>query len=133
MGLKSNQTLVGYSNNFYTFIALAYVSGRIDCRSKFLWLGRSLHFSFGNLQSAFLYQGHWNIGVRALCRHQLNTSIFNELCSCCLQQWDLDVCLCKTTWQQTELFGDFHRTTLASNSIGCNPVPVLKLSFDDRR
>ena len=36
-----------------------------------------------------LHQRHKNTGVKPLCRHQVNISIFNKLYKCYLQQWAL--------------------------------------------
>ena len=35
--------------------------------------------------------------VEALCRHQLDLSMFSELCRCCFQQWYLTFCLWRAT------------------------------------
>ena len=37
--LQSNQILVGYSYKLCASIALAYLAGRLHCRSEDLWLG----------------------------------------------------------------------------------------------
>lgn len=49
----------------------------------------------------FLHQRYWNIGAEALHRHQLNISMFNELCRCYLQQWGL-----VSLWRATYSLGN---------------------------
>ena len=62
-------------------IVLAYLVGRTDCRSKILWLGWCLQYSFSSLQSNFLHQRDQNKGVRTPYRHQGSFFVPNELCS----------------------------------------------------
>jgi hypothetical protein len=46
----------------------------------------------------------------------------------------LDVSLWQhKVWQQPVLFGNFHRTPLAKNSIRCKPILVAKALFGDKR
>ena len=49
-------------------------------------------FLFGSLQNTLPYDRQRNMDINILCCHQLTLSMFNELYSCCLQQWDLAVC-----------------------------------------
>jgi len=58
------------------------------------------------MQRTFLYQRYWNVGVKTLCRHQLDLYIFHELCRCCLQRRSLTLSL----WIAPHNFG---------NSLGC--------------
>lgn len=53
-------------------IALAYLVGRADCRPKSVWLALCLCYSFDSIQRTFLYQRHWNIGVKALVGTTVN-------------------------------------------------------------
>jgi hypothetical protein len=53
VALKLNWTLVGHSHKFFVNIVLAYIADKLDCRSKVLWLGWCLHFSFGTLHTTF--------------------------------------------------------------------------------
>ena len=53
--------------------------------------------------------------AKTLCRHQLEFSVFNELCRCCLQQWGLAV----STQRAASSFG---------NSLCCLCIPVGPLS-----
>lgn len=46
---------------------------------KGLWICWCLCFSFGSLQSTFLYQGDQNTGVMAPCKHLLDFFVFKEL------------------------------------------------------
>ena len=48
VGIKSSWTLISYFYTLCATVALAYFSGRTDCRSK----GLCLHFSFVSMQSA---------------------------------------------------------------------------------
>lgn len=50
-----------------------------------------LHFYVKSVQCIALYQVFWDVEMKSLCRLPLNISIFNLLCKCYLQQWDLDV------------------------------------------
>ena len=65
--------LVGYAHKLCANIALAYLVGRTSLQG--LWVA-CLCFSFGIEKSAFLYQRHQHVVVKALCRHQLNFSMF---------------------------------------------------------
>jgi hypothetical protein len=56
LGLKSHQTLAGYSHKFCATIALVCFAGRTDCKSEVLWLGWCPCFFFGSLQSTFPHQ-----------------------------------------------------------------------------
>lgn len=59
------------------------------------------------------------------------------LCTGCLQQGGLTyyqfVENKLLSWQQLELFGNFHGISLAHNSIQYNPILVWKASFGDKR
>lgn len=94
-----------------------------------------LDVPFENVQSAFLYQRCQNIGVEALCRHQLIFSMFNELWRCYLQQWGLSVgwreiyTFLETTWNLGIPVGPLW----PSNSIRYSPVSLMENSFGDLR
>lgn len=47
----------------------------------FSWVGICIFLC--SMQSAFLHQNCWSLGVKAQC-FQLNFAMFNELCKCCL-------------------------------------------------
>lgn len=49
------------------------------CRSKGLWLRWCLCFSSTIVQRTFLYERNWHVGLKALCMHQLDFSMFDEL------------------------------------------------------
>lgn len=99
---------------------LSHLIGRANCKSKVLWLFMfmvcwCLCFSFGGLQSTFLNQRHLNIVEKSLCSHQF------DLCfKCCVgfmfsNEASQSVCGVQSfSWQQTELFVDFHGTTWSS-------------------
>lgn len=53
--------------------------------------------------------------VKALCRHQLDICMINELCRCYLQKWSQFVENNLESWQKPRLFGDFCQVTLANN------------------
>lgn len=55
--------------------------------------------------------------------------VFKELCGWCLQQWWFSL-FGRTTYY-LGLFGKFHRTLLANNWIGFNPVLVLEAKFGE--
>jgi hypothetical protein len=85
--------LFGYFHTFYVTIVPECFSDRIDWRSKVLWTGWYLSFSFDDLQSIFPHQRFFSpkgVDVNP-CRAQLNFSMFNELYGCGSQQWGLDV------------------------------------------
>lgn len=52
--------------------------------------------------------------VKALCRHQLDSYMFNKSCGCCFQQWDLAVSLCRATYS-------------LDNNLGCMGILVESL------
>jgi hypothetical protein len=121
MCFKSNQTLIGYSHNFWTTLSLAYIASSKDCGWKVLWLGWHPCFSFASLQSTFPHQRDSNIGVGVSWKHQLDFSVFNELCEYCLRPWSPN--------------GSLQRATLClSISLGCfqvfmeSPWPTTQLN-----
>jgi hypothetical protein len=61
------------------------------------------------------------VWVKALLGHQLDSSVFNEICKCCLQQWGPTVSL----WKATKSFD--------SDSIRCKSFLALEVSFDGER
>lgn len=97
MHLKSSHILVGCSHKFCDTIAIAYVAGRIALYIKEFVFRLVFMFSFGSMQSIFLYQRQ-QIGVIAPWKEQLNLSVFNELCRCCLQEWSPVVSLCRAVY-----------------------------------
>lgn len=136
VGLKPNLILVGYSYSFVPSLHKHTLQAGHHRISKSLQIGWCLHFSFGSMQSAFLYQRHQYIVVKALCRYQLYLSVFNELCRGYLQQLGpchqfVDSKL--QSWQQPWLCGGSHGSPLANYSIRCNPCLVLKSSFANNR
>jgi hypothetical protein len=87
------------------------------------------------MQSTFLYQRHWNVEVKFLCKHLL-TSPCSMSCVGVVLSNDTLLSACgekPIIFQQSGLLEDFHRTTLVNSSIGCNPIPVVEASFGDKR
>jgi|UPI0000486FE4 hypothetical protein len=85
-----SQTLIGDSHKLCVTIALADLASRTLLEmTKVLcgWLGVYISplvvFRVPSSNKDLDYR------VKALCRHQLNFSMFCELCRCCLQQWSL--------------------------------------------
>lgn len=78
-----------------------HLEGRTPCISKGLWLaqGSTLLLVAGGEPSLpkMLY-----IGVKAICRYQLDFSIFSRLCRWCLQQR----CLVVSLWRATYSLGN---------------------------
>ena len=122
-GLKSNQILVSYTHSFVPSLQSGH-----HCKLKDLWLGWCLHFSFGSMQSTFLYQSYQHVVLKALCRHQLDFFLFNvqvlssAMGSCCQPvQSNLQ------SWQQIGLFGISHGASLANS-----PIMILETSWVTR-
>ena len=68
--------------------------------------------------------------------HQLDFSMFNELCRCCLPQCSLAFRLWRPAYisrQQCGLFEVSHEISSANNSIKCYLIPVLEGSLGDKR
>lgn len=60
---------------------------------------------------------------------------FSEVCVCHLQQWELGVHFQKAILSHGNVLGcleDSYGTVLENKSIGCNPVPLLKLCLVTR-
>lgn len=79
VGLKSNQTLVGYFHKFCAAIALAYFAVRVNGMWRDLWLV-GVHVSLLVVCS----QKDLSAEVEASSSHQLDV-LFSELCGCCPQ------------------------------------------------
>lgn len=85
MGSMSNETLVVHSYELCASVALVYFPGRTGCRSKIcgqvgvyvIW------------ECTFLYQRLQNLGVKSLCSHPHNFSMFSKLCGCCFSNGTL--------------------------------------------
>lgn len=72
--------------------------------------------------------------VKALCRHELTSYIFSEICRCHLPQWGLSMSFWRVEfWPQSRLFWDSHETQLVNNSIRCNRIPGVEVSFCYKR
>lgn len=92
VGLQANLIFFffffGQFHKFCATTALTLSSGRIDYRSEELGGPDDVNVS---LLAACQVPSHTEetgtIGVKGLCRLQLDSSIFNELYGCCLQQW----------------------------------------------
>ena len=112
MGLKSKQTLASYSYKLGAtiFCALAYFASRTDCRSKVLWLGWCLCFSFGRLKSTFLSKDTRMWGWR----FYIGTSLTSPCSMSCVSAVFGNGALLSVCGEQpivlTGLFGDFHGT-----------------------
>lgn len=59
--------------------------------------------------------------MKAPCRHHLYSSLLNELCGCCRFVESNPL-----SQLQFGLFGNFHGTHLANDSIECNSIPPLE-------
>ena len=76
---------------FHFSVVYCQTTGRPSLQIKGFVARFILCFSFGTVQSTFLYKRHQyqHIRVKTVVGHQLNFSMFNELCRCCLQQQGL--------------------------------------------
>jgi hypothetical protein len=91
-----------------------------------------LCFSFGSVQSTFLYQRYWSLGM-ALSRSQMGFSVFTELCRWCLQPRGL---ACDDSAHQSTCAlhlnahpADDPLTALSTGKItGCQPAPSASIS-----
>lgn len=128
VGLKSNHIFIDYFHKVFATNALAYFSGRTDCRSAVLWLGCCPCFSFYILQSSYPNQRDQNIGVRLhigtsqtfLCtRSCVNVALSNgALMSVCEGQ--------PLSQHHSGFYQDFHGLPLPNHSTECNPDPLIK-------
>lgn len=89
-----------------------------NLRSKILWLGWCLYYTFSSVQSTFPHQKVQDIGVKVLRRYQFNFTMFNQLYSC-LQKCGLAVSLWRTNYS-------------LGNSLGCLGISVLPLGLTTR-
>lgn len=75
--------------------------------------------------------------VKALCRHQTDFSIFNELCRCCFQKQGLAVSLWRAIYCLGNIMGvlliPIVLTPLASNTLRCKPLPLGEALFGIKR
>lgn len=122
--------IVQLPHNLQASIALVCFPGRISLQMKDFVAGLVFLFHFGNMQSTFLYPKGYEVGVKALCRQQLNLYIFSELSVFCLQQWGLAVSL----WSVTQCLGkslDYLNIScdFFLNSIGYNQISLLTLHY----
>lgn len=95
--------------------------------------GWCLTFFFGNRQNFFRKQEHQSIEVKALTRHLLDFSMFNEQFQCYLQLQDHTLSLGRATNIGCWIVGGSTETPFANNPIKCNSVMVLKASSDGER
>lgn len=129
VGLKSTQTLIGYSDKLCVIIALAYFAGR----TTLFVAGVCLHFSFSTGVSSCTKDTRtqeWRFYVGTSFTPPCLLSCLGVVFSngtLSIAENNLLSC------QQTGLFGDFHGTPLANNLIGCNPVSILEDLFGDKR
>lgn len=68
-------------------------AGHHHYRLHILWLNWCIHFSSCSIQSTLQHNEHQSVVLEALCRHQLDFFIFNDLCKYCLQQQYFTICL----------------------------------------
>ena len=128
------QWLVTPTHKFCAAIAMAFLAGRKLVDQRFCgWLG--VYISLLVACRVFYHTADTRTGVNVLCRHQLGLTTYGQLCGCCLQQWSLSSVYEEQplSWQQPEVFEDFHVTPLANNSIEYNLVPVLETFIGDKR
>lgn len=88
------------------------------------WVG----FSFARAQSSFLHQGCKPVSMKAMCRHQLDSSILSGLAFSnrpLPSVWWWQPIVLTIAW----LFEDSHGAPLANNPVSCNQIPVLEASF----
>lgn len=107
VGLRSNQILVGYAHSLHATLHQYAVQAGTPLSVK------CLIFSFCDMLNAFLCQRSQNIGMKVLCRHYIDLSMFNELCRCRIQQWGLAVSL----WREI---------CSLDNSLDCLGVPMRR-------
>lgn len=86
MDINSNQILINYSYTFCTTIVQAYLADQTPLQIKGFVTDLLFTFLLQQHSDIFLYQRHQSIGVKALCRHQLDF-VLDELYVCCFQQW----------------------------------------------
>lgn len=87
MGLKSNWILVDYSHKLcVTFIVSAYLVVRLQLQINACVYVLVFTFFLGSVHSSFQYHKYQYTRVMALGKHQLNFSVFSELCAHCLQE-----------------------------------------------
>lgn len=81
-----------------------------------------LPFSYGSMQSTFQYHEQQSVGMKALEKHQLNFSVFNEICKCCLQQKGFTTSPWRTVLALaiTGVVQGFQQDPLAIDLIRCN-------------
>lgn len=87
--------------NFVPLLHQLILKESHHCRSRGMYLGWCLLFSFDSVQSTIQYHGHQSIWAKALGRHQLNFSLFNELRRYYLQQQKLII----TLWRAVNSLG----------------------------
>lgn len=98
MVLKSTQTSIGYSHKFCATIGLAYLTDRKDCRSKIVatkicgWDDIYIFLLVACRVSS--YTKDIRTWINAPQKHQLDFSLFNELCGCCPWQLTLPSVFC---------------------------------------
>lgn len=132
LDIQSNQTLVVTPTSFVPPLPQHNLQAGHHCISRSLWLGCCLFPLWQHTEQLPVPQV---LAQKALGRHQLYFSIVNELCSCCLQPWGLTISVWKATqyWQQPRLLVGSHGIPLGTNSIRCNPIPVLEALLGDKR
>jgi hypothetical protein len=87
LGFKANQILSG-NTKLCANISLAYLAGRVVLLIKDFMVYIPILIVFRVLPCTKKCK---NIGVEGLCMHQLNFSIFSDLCRCCPQHGGLAV------------------------------------------
>lgn len=110
-------------------------AGHIVCQMFCVWVGTHI-FLLIAYRVPIHTKGHSNIQVQTPCRLQINFYMFSESCGCYSQQWGTAISLLRAThclYHSRSCLGHFHGTLLGQNSIKRNPVPVLEVSFGDKK
>lgn len=72
---------VRYFHKLCAATAVSYLAGCHKYRSMSFQLCCYLPFSFSNVQTIFLYHEHQHMWMKAVCRKEIDFSVFNELSS----------------------------------------------------
>lgn len=112
--------------------ALCYPCPSISCKHghlyRYMICGSVCFICFccGSMHNSFLHRRCYHIWLKAQYMHQLNFSIFSDLCRCC--EFVENNLLFVTAWVWR-----FPWNPLANNTIRYNPILVLEASFVDKR
>lgn len=96
MGLQWNQIIVGHPQTLCHCISISCKQDSILDQSVGGWVSVYIFPSVA-CRIPSCTKDAKIVGVMAFCIYQLNFSMLNGLCGCCLQQWCLAVGLCTVT------------------------------------